>query len=55
MRINLYGAGLATFLMAGRGLLPKDEETPKYGTVAENAGGPGPPAPPKAAPKDNHH
>lgn len=36
MRINIFEAGLATFLMAGMGLLPKEDETPKRSADTES-------------------
>jgi hypothetical protein len=36
MRINILQAGLVTYLMAGRGLLPKGDDEPKSGPDTES-------------------
>ena len=35
MRINILEAGLATFLMAGKGLLPRGDDAPHSGPDTE--------------------
>ena len=59
MRINIFEAGLATYLMAGRGFLPKEDEPPKRSADTESWNSVVLPALPKtvanAARKDEHH
>lgn len=55
MRINIFEAGLATFLLAGRGFLPKADAEPKNGPEAGSPVSAVPPAPAKPAPRDEHH
>lgn len=55
MRINILEAGLATFLMAGRGFLPREEEAPKRSPEMESWNSPVPPVQQKSVPKDESH
>jgi hypothetical protein len=55
MRINIFEAGLVTYLMAGRGLLPKGDEEPKAGPETESWNSVVLPARPKPVPKDEPH
>ena len=55
MRINILEAGLVTYLMAGRGFLPKDDNEPKPGIETESWSSVVLPMPPKSAPKDEPH
>lgn len=52
MRINILEAGLATYLMAGKGFLPKDDEAPKRSADTESWNSVVLPPLPKPAPKD---
>lgn len=55
MRINILEAGLVTFMMAGRGLLPKDDPEPKAGPETESWNSVVLPALPKPARGDEQH
>jgi hypothetical protein len=51
MRINILEAGLVTFMMAGRGFLPKDDPEPRPGPETESWNSVVLPALAKPAPK----
>ncbi len=50
MRINIFEAGLVTYLMAGKGFLPQDEPAPRHGAGLKDQTSAKQPAPP--APKE---
>ena len=55
MRINIFEAGLATLLMAGKGFLPQEDDTPKRGEDTASWNSVVLPVLPKAARKDDAH
>jgi hypothetical protein len=58
MRINIFEAGLVTYLMAGRGFLPKEDEQPPRSVDMESWNSrvlPAVPASAKAPRKDDQH
>lgn len=46
MRINIFEAGLVTYLMAGKGFLPQDEPAPRHGAGQKDQPSAKQPAPP---------
>jgi hypothetical protein len=55
MRINIFEAGLVTFLMAGKGFLPKDDPEPRRSPDMESWSSVVLPPIPKPARKDESH
>ena len=55
MRINIFEAGLATLLMAGKGFLPQEDDTPKRGADTASWNSVVLPMPPKPAGKEDPH
>ncbi len=58
MRINIFEAGLVTYLMAGKGFLPQDELMPERRTGKDGQNevqcNTVPPVPPRKAPGNTH-
>ncbi len=52
MRINIFEAGLVTYLMAGKGFLPQDDTAPRHGAGQKDQTSAKQPAPPAQKQQD---